>query len=216
MLKILSKDMKTFFLFSAILMIPAFILWNNWKSDNFLPIAVFVQSALAYMITILTVMINEQDEDTNNGYLFIQTLPIRNRNVTFIKFSIPVIVIILLALINRGIYSLFSVTSDILGKIDSITIIFSTLFLINAGMIILGIYLFGYTKFLQFISGFIASVVFGSLIISKLFKYDKGDLGKIATSIEQWLMSGDHYLFILSGLLIYAVMGFVANLIEKK
>ncbi len=216
MIQILTKDLRTFFMFTLILMIPAFIFWNIWNSDNFLPVAVFVQLAVAYMITILTVMINEQDEDTNNGYLFLKILPIRNRDVTFVKFLLPVIIISLLALINRLVYSVFSTNSEILGKIDSLTNIFSILFLLNAGMIILGIYLLGYTKFIQFTSGFIVFVVFGSIAVSKIFNFNEQNLGDIANAVEKWLMNGDHYLFILCGLLIYTVMGFAANYIEKN
>ena len=216
MLKILSKDLKTFFLFSAILMIPAFILWNIWKSDKSFPVAVFVQLAFTYLITILTVLLNEQDEDTNNGYRFFQTLPIKKGYVTLIKFLIPVIAVTILALVNRGIYSVFPVGEDILRISDAITIAFSVLYLLNSGLIIIGVYFLGYTKFIQFVSGFIAIFVFGSFIISKLDKFNSANIGDIANSIEKWLLNGDHYLFILCGLLIYIVMGVLANRIEKK
>ncbi len=216
MKNILFKDLKIFVLFTMILMIPSFILWNTYKSDAVFPVAVFVQLAIVYVITFLTVLINEQEEDVNNGYRFFQTLPIRKGNITLIKFTIPVIVLLVLALINRGIYSIFPVGKDIIRRIDSLTFIFSIFFLLNAGIILVLIYLFGYTKFIQINSGFIVLIVFGSFIISKLFRFEQADLGNIANSIEKWLLHGNHSIFILSGLIIYTCMGFAANMIEKN
>ncbi|MCK5220692.1 MAG: hypothetical protein KAR14_03860, partial [Candidatus Aminicenantes bacterium] len=105
---------------------------------------------------------------------------------------------------------------DILMISDSITIAFSVLYLLNSGIIIIGVYLFGYAKFIQVISGSLAFFVFGSFIISKLFKFDKTTLGDIGNSLEKWLLHGNHMIFILSILLLYTGMGFFANLIEKK
>ncbi len=216
MIRILNKDLKTFFLFTLILMVPSLILWNMWKSDKTFPVAVFVQLAFSYLITILTVLLNEQNEDTNNGYRFYQILPIKNRDVTIIKFLIPLLAVLILGLINRVIYSMFSVGNDILRLSNSITMIFSVLFLINSGFIIIGIYLLGYTKFIQFSSGILAVFVFGSLIVSKLFRYNEADLGRIANSIEQWLLHGNHVLFFICGLMAYTGMFLIAGWIEKK
>ena len=216
MIKILIKDLKTFFLFTLLLMVPAFILWTIYKSDRTFPVAVFVQLAFSYLVTVLTVLLNEQNEDTNNGYWFYQTLPIKRRDVTIAKFLIPVLSVVLLALINRGIFSIFPVGKDILILSDSITMIFSIFFLINSGIIFIGVYLLGYTRFIQFTSGSIAVLVFGSIIVSKIFRFDQADLGAIATSIEKWLLHGDHILFFICGLMVYTGMCLIANRIEKK
>jgi len=216
MTRILIKDLKIFFLFTLILMTPSLILWIIYRSDSTFPVVVFVQLAFSYLITILTVMLNEQNEDTNNGYLFFQILPIKKRDVTFIKFLVPLFSVSILALINRGIFTLFPVGNDTIGISDSITMIFSVFFLINSGFIIIGIYLLGYTRFIQFTSGAIAVFVIGSVFVAKLFRFEQTDVGAIATKIENWLLHGDHFLFLIIGLVIYIGMGVAANTIEKK
>lgn len=214
--RILINDLKIPLAFSLIIMIPLFLFWSLKNSSEIFPIALFVQLSFTFVITILSVMLNEQYDNINNGYKFYQILPVKKWNITFIKFSIPVLVVIFLGLVNRGIYSVFSVGNEVLRLSDSITIVFSVFFVLNSGIIIIGIYLFGYAKFIQVISGSLAVFVFGSFIISKFFKFNKATLGDIANSIEKWLLHGNHMIFILSILLLYAGMGFLANLIEKK
>lgn len=216
MVKILIKDLKIPSSFTLIVMIPLFLFWNSKNSSDIFPIALFVQLSFTFVITILSVMLNEQYEDVNNGYGFYQMLPVRKRDITFIKFLIPVIVVIFLGIVNRGIYSVFSAGNEALKLSDSVTIVFSVFFVLSSGLIFIGVYLLGYTRFIQFSSGLLAFFVFGSFITFKIFRFGKTTLGDIANAVEKWLMSGDHYLFILCGLLIYIVMGILANRIEKK
>ena len=216
MIRILKKDLNTFFLFTLIVMGPSFILWSINKSDRAFPVAVFVQLAFSYLITIMTVMLNEQNEDINNGYRLYKILPVRNRDVMLIKFLVPVLSVVILGLINRGIYSLFPVGTDILAIADSLTVIFSVLFLLNSGFIIIGVSLLGYTRFIQFTSALIVVIVFGSLLLSKLFAYNQETLGRTAHLIENWLIHGEHLLFLIIGVVMYIGMGLLSTTLEKK
>ena len=214
--RILFKDLKIPLIFSLIVMMPMFLFWSLKNSPEIFPVAVFVQISFTFVITLLSVAMNEQYEDINNGYRFLQILPVKKFYITLIKFLIPIILVILLGLINRGIYSVFSAGNEALILSDHITIIFSVVFVLNSGLVFLGIYFFGYTKFLQFSSGLISFFVVFSFVFFKFFNIELTSLGKIATAIEKWLRSGDHILFMTGGLIIYIILFFIANTIEKK
>ncbi|MCK4888757.1 MAG: hypothetical protein KAS21_07910 [Candidatus Aminicenantes bacterium] len=214
--RILIKDLKTPSIFALIVMVPLFLFWNIKNAAEIFPIAVFVQISFTFVITILTVMLNEQYEDINNGYRFYQILPIKKWNITLVKFFTPIIVVIFLGLVNRGIYSVFSAGNEALILSDHITIVFSVFFVLNSGLIFIGIYLLGYTKFIQFTSGLLTLFVFGSFLTFKLFRFGSTKLGDIANAVEKWLISGDHILFLIVGSIIYIILFFIANAIEKK
>jgi len=218
MIKIFLKDFKNFLIFGAVLTAPSAILWSIKKTDEIFPVAVFVQLAFTFIITALSVMISEQNEDTHSGYTLYMTLPVTRRAVTFTKFLFPIVILLLLWGANRLIYSMFPVGPDILAQVDSITLAFSVFFLLNAGAIYLGIWLLGYPKFIQFSSGALAVFVFGSFVLSKLglFNLDKMNLAAMANSVEHWLLHGNHLKFLAAGLAVYLTMGIAANRIEKK
>ncbi len=216
MIALLKKELKISLLFSVIFLIPVIILWRFKRSDQLFPIAVFVQLSLTYVITILTVMANEQEEELHNGYRFLRILPIKRGQITFIKFLVPFLLVCLLGMVNRGVYTLFHVGRDALTISDTITLIFSVLVLLNCAVILIGGYLLGYTRFIQVTTGLITFIVFGGFLISRLFRVKTTDLSRIGDLIQDWVLHGDHLLFLLCGLVLYFLLGFLANRIEKE
>ena len=216
MIALLKKELKISLLFSVIFLIPVIILWRFKRSDQLFPIAVFVQLSLTYVITILTVMANEQEEELHHGYRFLRILPIRRWQITFIKFLVPFLLVTLLGMLNRGVYTLFHVGRDALTISDTITLIFSVLVLLNCAVILIGGYLLGYTRFIQVTTGLITFIVFGGFLMSRLFRVKTTDLSRIGDLIQDWVLHGDHLLFLLCGLVLYFLLGFLANRIEKE
>lgn len=216
MVALLKKELKISLLFCGIFLVPVIILWWFKRSDQLFPIAVFVQLSLTYVISILTVMANEQEEELHNGYRFLKILPIKRWRITFIKFLVPFLLVSLLGMVNRVVYTLFHVGQDALTISDTITLIFSVLVLLNCALILIGVYLLGYTRFIQVTTGLITFFFLGGFLMAKLFRVKVADLNRVGAAIQNWLLHGDHLLFLLCGLVLYLIMGILANRIWKK
>lgn len=216
MITILRKNLQPFLLYSLMLLLPAALLWAFHHEERLFGIAVFVHLSVTFVITTMTVLMNEQEEDFHKGYRFLQTLPLRRRQVTGAKFLLPLIMIAVLGLVNRGIFIFFSPGTDALALTDRITWLFAIFFLLNCGLIYVGVYLLGYMTFIKTVSGMVTGGILAAFIAAKLFHFQTSQLVDLANAIQDWLLHGNHLPVLLGGLTVYLLLGILANAVEKR
>jgi len=216
MRRILFKDLKVPLIFSLILLPPLLWFWSRKNTTELFPVAVFVQLSFTFIVTVLGVMLNEQYEDVHNGYRFYQILPLKRLEVTGLKFLVPVLVLAVLGLVNRVLYTGFPVGREALRIADTITAVFSVVVLLICAGIFLLVTALGYTRFIQLTSGLIALGVFAGFLAARLLKTDMVSLARFSEKLEKWLVSGDPVPFLVACLALYTALFFMAARMETR
>lgn len=217
MLRILKKDLRIFGLLAAVFILPTIFVWFRVNRSGLFPIAVFVHLGLTFAVTCMTVLINEQDEDFQKGYCFLQVLPLRIREITIAKFLLPLIAVSFLGLVNRCVYVLlFHPGQEAMVLTDRVTLLLSLFFILVCAVILLGVYLLGYMTFIRTISWTVTGCIILGLLAFRLFGQRMVDTVDSANRFQEWLLKGNHLPVLLGGLILYILMGFLANGIEKR
>lgn len=213
MLKLILKELKIYMYYFLLLMPVMTLYWYLKRDSKHFFIVVFVQVMIMFVLTLIPFLTNEQEEDANNGYDILSILPLKKTEIVGAKFITPLIAVLVLVIINKGIFSFYQADKVFFDISDSVVLIISLLSLILIGIIYISISFLGYEKFLVISSILTITAAVSPLILAGIVK---PDVGKLVDRFVDLLKVLDGALFALSGLFLYFLLFFFAVKIERK
>ena len=213
MFKLMLKDLK-YYIISYLLIYPLITLYWLTKADNsaFILI-VFVQVMLMGALIVLPPLFAEQDEDANNGYIVLQTLPLTKKEIIGAKYLLPVMNAIILFVSNIFIFSFFNTDEGVLKIVNSVQILTIFICLFIVGIIYNIIAKIGYTNFLKYSSAGTVVLAFGSVSILSLFKVGVNELSQI---FMKHMNEMNNIIALIVGLILYSFLYILSTKLERK
>ena len=209
---LIKKDIKAFLIYSVCLMFPVYIFWFLSR-DSLNEIMVLVLGVTQFLLVLVPIMVNEQNEEKNHGYQFMAVLPINRSELVAGKFLLPLLAAGLLVMSNKFLISLFT-ASERAHDISASFILMSGLgALVVAAFIYLGVFAVGYTRFMV-----VAGVVLVSLglVPQILFRTLRSRLDNIIQDVFVFLQELNWFLAITITLVFYLVLLRVALTIKNR
>ncbi len=206
MWKIMKKNVNVFvfyFVFVASLIVILKLVTGNEITTAF----VIIAGILVFLLVFASTFTNEQYEEKNKGYAFLDTLPVTAREIVEAKFAL---VLLAVGLCVGLLMILFSLSASALGTIaiaQSYVLFMGVVCLILAGVNYIGIFALGYTKFLIIVGSGWLALGFVPVIIMKTYQ---GRMDILKETILNFYNGIDWLVVIPSALVVYFVLMLVA------
>ncbi len=210
MLTLIKKNAFIFVLMSSALMALQTVYLLTVRKTFNTNIVVFLGQMLMYCV-LTSLILSEKMEEKNNGYAFMNTLPIRNRDIVASKFAVVLAVVVFLCAYCFTLVSFMEGEASLLPFGRIFLLLCGNLSLIlAAGMYIL-VYRWGYANFTKIAWIVVVVLMVGPFLFIEfvLLKQDI-DYGPILQSINNlpwfvWLFVTVITLMLFSGLLKTAI-----------
>jgi hypothetical protein len=155
-----------------------------------------------FMYTIGAMLGSEQVEEKNRGYTILATLPISNFEITAAKFLLPLVSGFALALSLILLFATFSAPAQDMLLVRSYFLLAASAGLLVAGLLYIGIFTFGYTKFVIVVLSFTTAL---GLVPMLILKRNREDMDVIIENLLAWIRGLDW--LVLIPLLLVAYLG---------
>lgn len=192
-----------YFVFVASLIVILKLVTGNEITTAF----VIIAGILVFLLVFASTFTNEQYEEKNKGYAFLDTLPVTAREIVEAKFAL---VLLAVGLCVGLLVILFSLSASALGTIaiaQSYVLFMGVVCLILAGVNYIGIFALGYTKFLIFVGSGWLALGFVPVIIMKTYQ---GRMDILKETVLNFYAGIDWLVVIPSALVVYFVLMLVA------
>ncbi len=192
-----------YFVFVASLIVILKLVTGNEITTAF----VIIAGILVFLLVFASTFTNEQYEEKNKGYAFLDTLPVTAREIVEAKFAL---VLLAVGLCVGLLMILFSLSASALGTIaiaQSYVLFMGVVCLIMAGVNYIGIFALGYTKFLIFVGSGWLALGFVPVIIMKTYQ---GRMDILKETVLNFYAGIDWLVVIPSALVVYFVLMLVA------
>lgn len=168
MFGVLRKDLFRSTIHVMILILLTAVYWIM-TAETLNPGMVLMLGGLIYILTMSSVMINEQDEDKNHGYTFLQALPLTVREIVMAKFALPFFIVAFIVGFAFVLFVFFSGTPQWLAVSRVFILMNGAFSLVITALIYIGIYRFGYMRFIRLFLVFV--MVLGLVPQILLFRF---------------------------------------------
>jgi hypothetical protein len=147
MWKIIKKNINFFILYFGIVAVLITIL-RLITGDELSPTFVIISGILVFLLVFGSTFANEQYEEKNKGYMFLDTLPVTAREITEAKFALVFLAVGLCVGSLVILISLSGSAPETITVARSYVILTGLICLILSGVNYIGIFTLGFTKFL--------------------------------------------------------------------
>jgi hypothetical protein len=206
MWKIMKKNVNVFvfyFVFVASLIVFLKLITGNEITTVF----VIISGTLVFLLVFASTFTNEQYEEKNKGYAFLDTLPVTAREIVEAKFALVLLAVGLCVGLLVILFSLSASAPETIAISRSYVLFMGVVCLILAGVNYIGIFALGYTKFLIFVGSGWVALGFVPVIIMKTYK---GRMDILKETILNFYNGIDWLVVIPSALVVYFVLMVVA------
>jgi hypothetical protein len=165
MWKILKKNMNFFIFYLAIVFGLVVIL--RLITGSALSVAfVIISGVLVFFLVIGATFTNEQYEEKNKGYMFLDTLPVTTREIVEAKFALVLLTVGVCVGFLVILFSLSSSPPEAIALARSYVLFMGAFCLILAGVNYIGIFALSFTKYLAVVGvGWISMGIVPTIIL---------------------------------------------------
>jgi hypothetical protein len=192
-----------YFVFVASLIVFLKLITGNEITTVF----VIISGTLVFLLVFASTFTNEQYEEKNKGYAFLDTLPVTAREIVEAKFALVLLAVGLCVGLLVILFSLSASAPETIAISRSYVLFMGVVCLILAGVNYIGIFALGYTKFLIFVGSGWVALGFVPVIIMKTYK---GRMDILKETILNFYNGIDWLVMIPSALVVYFVLMLVA------
>jgi hypothetical protein len=211
MFHIMKKEAKAF-LFYIFIILPLTLYWVISR-DRLDVIMVFIQGLILTMLVVIPVLINEQHEEKHNGYQLMSILPIKKIEIIAAKFITVLTAAVVLVAGNCLFFSFFAGSSDGMTTSRSFILLAGISGILLAALVYIGIFIFGYTKFLMIAS---STMVGLGLVPPLLVKYLRPDMDALVVRVSDFIKNLNWGIAIVLSLILYFLLMFAACKLKRK
>jgi hypothetical protein len=190
MLRLIKKNAIYFACYAAIIM-PLMALYFYFVRKEFSGAMVMFQGLWMILTVEGALAVNEKTEEKSHGYDFLRILPVKDREIVFVKFLIVLLTTIFLVVFNYSLY-LFIPGSVHMYAIGRVVVLFSAIYaLVLAGVSYIIIFRFGHAAFVKFVwAVMIVSMIAPIFIFENVILKTDTDLVAITEKFGQftWLI----------------------------
>ena len=168
----------------------------------------YMQAFMIFWVIFASMWMQEQIEFKANGYKFLRTLPIKNKDIVMAKFTVVFGSVSIYVIFHCIAFAFISTAPEYLNPSRTVVINMGNVCLILTGLLHLGVLKFGYMKFGKFllicmVIGLVLPIVVTSFLLPKI-GLDRYDVLKAVTSVN-WIFVTAAGLAAYSGLMRMAI-----------
>jgi hypothetical protein len=207
MWRIMKKNMNFFVFYFAIIACLIVIL-RLMTGNEVSAVFVIISGILVFLLVFGSTFTNEQYEEKNKGYMFLDTLPVSTREIVEAKYALVLLMVgicvgFLVILIS---FSAGAPESIVLAR--SYVLFMGVVCLILAGVNYVGIFALGFTKFLVVV-GF--GWVILSLVPMVVLRTYQGRMDTVKEAVVNFFTGIDWLVVIPLALVVYFILLLVAT-----
>jgi hypothetical protein len=159
-----------------------------------------------FMYPFGTLMMSEQYEEKHRGYAILSALPVSSLEITAAKFLLPAAANAALLISLLLLFSTFSAPAQDMLLVRSYFLLMASAALLMAGVLYIGIFGIGYTKFMVIVLSFTTAL---GLVPMLFLKANRGRMDVVIENLLGWIRGLNWFVLIPLLLLVYlGLMGF--------
>lgn len=206
MLKIMKKNMNVFIFYLGV--VTGLIVIMRILARSELSVAfVVISGVLVFLLVFGATFTNEQYEEKNKGYAFLDTLPVTAREIVEAKFALVLLSVGFCVGFLVILISLSGIIPESTIIARSYVLFMGMIGLILAGVNYIGIFALGFTKYLVIVGVGWVSLGLVPMIIMKTYE---GRMDVLRETVLDFFSGLDWLVVIPLGLLVYFVLMLVA------
>jgi lysylphosphatidylglycerol synthetase-like protein (DUF2156 family) len=147
MWKIMKKNMN-FFVFYFAIIVGLIVILRFITGSELSPVFVIISGIFVFFLVFGSTFTNEQYEEKNKGYTFLDTLPVTAREIVEAKYALVLLAVGLCVGFLVILFSLSGSAPETIAIARSYVLFLGVVCLILAGLNYIGIFALGFTKFL--------------------------------------------------------------------
>lgn len=172
---------------------------------------VILSGALLFLLVFGATFTNEQYEEKNKGYMFLDTLPVTSREIAEAKFALVLLAIGFCVGLLVLLIALSGSPPKTSGIARSYVLLTGVLCLILAGVNYIGIFTLGFTKYIVVVGVGWVGLGFLPMIIMKTYE---GRMDVLRETVLDFLAGIDWLIVITLSLVVYFVLMLVAAKVQ--
>jgi hypothetical protein len=159
-----------------------------------------ISGVMIFLYTIFALLVSEQYEEKHHGYSIMSALPVSRLEVTAAKFLLPLASALVLTLYLILIFSTFAAPAPDMVLVRSYFLLAAAAGLLAAGILYIGIFSFGYTKFVVVVLSFTTALGLAPMLV---LKGNRGRMDEVITNTLEWIRGLDWFVILPLLLLVY-------------
>lgn len=213
MLTLIKKDSLNFIMSLAMFLTLISVYWltNKTSIDESM---ILTNGSYIYLLVFLPIFLNEQQENKDNGYIFLATLPIKTIEIIGSKFLLAFIAVCSLVIYNFALLSFFPGDYELMVIGKAYTILSAIICLVITALMYIGIYALVKNIFITIIP-----IVFIGMTIIPILVYEF-IISKLSLNVEEIvrLFENANWILIiaLATVLYFLLMVITAKLKERR
>jgi hypothetical protein len=164
-----------------------------------------------FMYTFGALLMSEQYEEKHRGYAILSALPVSNLEITAAKFLLSVAANAALVISLVLLFSTFSAPAQDMLLVRSYFLLMASAALLAAGLLYMGIFCFGYTKFVVVVLSFTTAL---GLVPMLFLNSNRGRMDVVIENLLAWIR-GLNWLLLLP-LLLLAYLGLMGLALQVR
>lgn len=201
------KKNMNFFVFYFAIIVGLIVILRFITGSELSPVFVIISGIFVFFLVFGSTFTNEQYEEKNKGYTFLDTLPITPREIAEAKYALVLLAVGLCVGFLVILFSLSGSAPETIAIARSYVIFLGVVCLILAGLNYIGIFALGYTKFLVFVGIGWLSLGFVPMIIMKTYQ---GRMDVLKETVFNFFTGLNWLVVIPLALVVYFVLMLVA------
>jgi hypothetical protein len=159
-----------------------------------------MSGVVLFMYPFGTLMMSEQYEDKHRGYAILSALPVSSLEITAAKFLLPAAANAALLISLLLLFSTFSAPAQDMLLVRSYFLMMASAALLAAGVLYIGIFGIGYTKFLLIVLSFITAL---GLVPMLFLRANQGSMDVVIENLLAWIRGLNWFVLLPLLLLVY-------------
>jgi hypothetical protein len=206
MWKIMKKNMN-FFVFYFVFIASLIVILRLITGSKLSPVFVIISGIIVFFLVFGSTFTNEQYEEKNKGYAFLDTLPVTAREIVEAKFALVLLAVGLCVGFLMILISLSGSPPETIAIARSYVLFSGMVCLILAGVNYIGIFALGFTKYLVIVGVGWVSL---SLVPMIMLKTYEGRMDVLRETVLDFFTGTDWLIVIPVTLVAYFVLLLVA------
>jgi hypothetical protein len=206
MWKILKKNMN-FFVFYFVIITSLIVFLRLITGSKLSTSYVIFAGILVLFLVFGSTFTNEQYEEKNKGYSFLDTLPVTAREIVEAKYALVLLAVGLCVGFILILFSISGSSPEMISTARSYVLFMGVICLILAGVNYIGIFALGFTKFLIIVGmGWLVLAIIPTIILRTY----QGRMDVLKATVLNFFSGIDWLVVIPSTLVVYFVLMLVA------
>jgi len=160
-----------------------------------------------FMYAFSAVLVSEQYEEKHQGYSILSALPVRNIDVIGAKYLLPVVSVIGLTGFTIALFSSFSTSPSDWVLVRSYFLFMAGASLLMVGVMYIGVFSIGYTKFLIVVISLTTALGFVPLLV---LKNNRDQMETLIENLLSWMRNLNWIVIVPLIFLVYLCLMFLS------